>query len=118
MARVTHFRLLARYNHWMNVKLFGHASELPEAKVAEDVGAFFKSILGTLNHILIADIIWLQRFSGHPREWPALSYVCNLRKPERLDQIMHDNLDDLYTHRQTIDDDILQWVEQLNEDDL
>jgi len=39
--------------------------KLPADELARDCGAFFGSLPGTLNHIMVADIIWLQRFTEH-----------------------------------------------------
>jgi uncharacterized damage-inducible protein DinB len=57
---------LARYNRWMNGKLYDCAAQLDDAARKEDVGAFFKSIHGTLNHLLLADRVWMGRFTGPP----------------------------------------------------
>lgn len=58
--------LMAEYNRWMNVRLYAAAAQLPQAQVFEDRGAFFGSLFGTLNHIAVADLIWLRRFFRHP----------------------------------------------------
>ena len=50
--------LLAEYNRWMNQRLYDAASTLPELELTRDRGAFFGSILQTLNHIAAADLIW------------------------------------------------------------
>ena len=55
---------LARYNRWMNDKLYGLAATLSDEDRKRDVGAFFKSIHGTFNHLLLADRVWLGRFKG------------------------------------------------------
>ncbi|MEO8876751.1 MAG: DinB family protein [Polyangiaceae bacterium] len=55
-------RAHARYNHWMNEKLYAAASELTDEQRTRDVGAFFKSLHLTLHHLLVADRIWLTRF--------------------------------------------------------
>ena len=55
---------LARYNRWMNQKVYQAASQLPDELRRRDLGAFFKSIHGSLNHLLIADRIWLSRLEG------------------------------------------------------
>jgi uncharacterized damage-inducible protein DinB len=55
---------LARYNRWMNDKLYGLAATLSDEARKRDVGAFFKSIHGTFNHLLLADRVWLARFTG------------------------------------------------------
>jgi uncharacterized damage-inducible protein DinB len=60
-----HYRMLALYNRWANVQLYQAAAKLSEAALVEDRGAFFKSALGTLNHLLVADRIWLARLAGN-----------------------------------------------------
>src|SRR3546814_18825510 len=62
----SHFALLASYNRWMNERLYAAAATLPAAELARDRGAFFGSIVGTLNHLVVADPIWLQRFAKLP----------------------------------------------------
>ena len=58
--------LMADYNRWMNERLYAAALTMPEAEVSRDTGAFFGSLLGTLNHIAAGDTIWLHRFAGAP----------------------------------------------------
>ncbi|WP_420244651.1 DinB family protein [Roseiterribacter gracilis] len=48
----------------MNRRLYGAASRLDDAQRRDDRGAFFKSIHGTLNHLLWADQAWMSRFAG------------------------------------------------------
>jgi len=59
-------RALAGYNRWMNERLYEVCAGLPDAERRRDAGAFFGSIHGTLNHLLLADLIWLGRFEGEP----------------------------------------------------
>jgi len=61
---------MAFYNQRMNDKLFAKAAELPADELAKDCGAFFASISGTLNHIMVGDLFWLYRFvlNKHCRE--------------------------------------------------
>ena len=56
--------VMARYNRWMNDKLYAVAERLVDAERKEDRGAFFGSIHRTLNHLLLADRVWLGRFTG------------------------------------------------------
>jgi hypothetical protein len=49
MDRISHLRLLAQYNAWMNEKLYAAASKLSATELGLDRKAFFGSILGTLN---------------------------------------------------------------------
>jgi len=62
-----HVRIMARYNKWMNDKIYACAAQLSEEELKRDRGAFFKSIHGTLNHILWGDQIWLHRLAGTPK---------------------------------------------------
>ena len=48
--------VMAKYNHWMNQKIYTVCAEIPNAKRNEDLGAFFKSIDKMLNHVLVASI--------------------------------------------------------------
>ena len=57
-----HFLLLARYNVWATGKLFEHVERLPESDYRRDAGLFFKSVHGTLNHLLVGEQIWFPRF--------------------------------------------------------
>jgi len=59
MISHSHIALLASYNEWMNTKLFEAACKLSAQELAHDRKAFFGSILGTLNHLIVADTIWL-----------------------------------------------------------
>jgi uncharacterized damage-inducible protein DinB len=113
-----HLRLLSRYNQWMNEKLYNTAAQLPADELARDRGAFFGSLLGTLNHIMVADIIWLQRFSEHPAQHPALNRIRAMPKPHALAQPLLDDFSALSEERTRLDDTIITWCEQLNVSDL
>ena len=60
MINHSHIALLASYNAWMNIKLFEAASKLSAQELAQDRNAFFGSILGTLNHLIVADTIFAE----------------------------------------------------------
>ncbi|MDH6591487.1 putative damage-inducible protein DinB [Variovorax sp. TBS-050B] len=58
-----HFAVLARYNAWAVDCLLDAVAELPEADYRRDLGLFFKSIHGTLNHLLVGEhLLWFRRF--------------------------------------------------------
>ncbi len=67
-------RTLARYNRWMNEKLYACAAQLDDGARKADMGAFFKSIHGTLNHLLLADRVWMGRFVGPLFTPPSLAH--------------------------------------------
>jgi uncharacterized damage-inducible protein DinB len=59
----SHFALLARYHGWATRRLYQHVDALPEADYRRDAGLFFRSVHGTLNHLLVADGAWYARFA-------------------------------------------------------
>ena len=61
---IQHFQSLARYNTLANQRIYEACAQLTEAERQQVRPAFFKSIHGTLNHILLGDRIWLGRFEG------------------------------------------------------
>lgn len=64
MDAVAHFTQLARYNVWATARLLGAVGELPDADYRRDVGLFFQSIHGTLNHLLVGEhLLWFVRFA-------------------------------------------------------
>ena len=66
MISVEYCQLQARYNRWMNERLYAAARTLGDAQRKRDRGAFFGSIHRTLDHILWGDLTWLGRFTGVP----------------------------------------------------
>jgi uncharacterized damage-inducible protein DinB len=63
---MNYYTVMSDYNEWMNQKLYALCADLPDDERRLNRGAFFKSIHGTLNHILIGDLIWLGRFTQQP----------------------------------------------------
>ena len=98
-----HFIMLARYNRWANARLYDAASRMNDDERARDVGAFFGSMIGTLNHILVADRIWMRRFTG---EGPTY---------DRLDEVPYPELDTLRVERDGEDEHLLSWVGSLDD---
>jgi uncharacterized damage-inducible protein DinB len=79
---------LARYNVWANEKLWEKLAAVPEAAFAEDRKAFFGSLMGTLNHILVGTRTWLDRCEGTDGSWfKALNQVLE-PEPGALRQAM------------------------------
>ncbi len=106
MPTIDHFRHLSDYNRWMNQQLFSVCQEIPDSIRKEDKGAFFRSIHGTLNHLLLVDLIWLTRFQEQPFEF------------ESLEQELYQDFDTLRSERQIADDEIDSWINSLTEEQL
>ncbi|OUS14872.1 damage-inducible protein DinB [Gammaproteobacteria bacterium 50_400_T64] len=113
-----HFELMAEYNQWMNTSLFSALLGLETLEIAKDRGAFFGSILGTLNHILVGDIIWLKRFTGHPANFTALQSLDELALPASLSEIIHADIAPLKTARENIDSVITHFIKEMQEKDF
>ncbi|WP_024848526.1 MULTISPECIES: DinB family protein [unclassified Aminobacter] len=96
-----HFRMFAAYNRWANARLYEAASQLTVEELNRDVGAFFRSMIGTLNHILVADRIWMKRFTGQGSA------------PSELNAILHPDLPSLAEARAAEDARIVDWIESL-----
>jgi uncharacterized damage-inducible protein DinB len=118
MGLCEHALLMARYNAWMNAQLYAAAARLPEGEAAADKGAFFGSVIGTLNHIVVADTIWLKRFCAHPAGFTALDPVRALDKPASLRTQVASDLAPLREHRAMLDGVIAAWAAELREADF
>jgi uncharacterized damage-inducible protein DinB len=101
-----HFRMFAAYNRWANQRLYAAAAELDDEEYRRDMRAFFSSLHGTLNHLLVTDRIWLHRFTGQGDA------------PKALDAIVHDRLDDLRAARVAEDARIVDWINSLESADI
>lgn len=113
-----HVQLMASYNEWMNANLYASAARLPPGELTRDRGAFFSSILGTLNHLVVGDTIWLKRFAAHPSNHAALEPVRALPQPAALNEIRFDTLASLKVRRDLLDAAIRGWAAALTGADL
>ena len=110
MALLNEFKLFADYNQLMNQRLYDAAAQLSEQNLRDDRGAFFGSVLATLNHIMVGDIIWLKRFATHQGSVEVLLPVTQMPQPEKLTSIVHDDLAELRSEREQLDRLIVDWV--------
>ncbi len=99
----SHFAMMADYNAWANGRLYAMAGRLPDEQYRRDVGAYFKSLHGTLNHIMCADLIWMHRLTG--------AGEC----PTSLDATVFDDFPSLSAARQREDQRIIAYVESLSD---
>lgn len=118
MSTASEAVMMAAYNRWMNGKLYDAAARLPAADLALERGAFFGSILGTLNHIVVGDIIWLKRFAAHPSRPVALDPVRALPQPAALNEVLFTDLAGLKARRDLLDAAIVDWTAGLTDTDL
>ncbi len=112
------FKRFAQYNAWFNGRVFELAGQLPDDEHRKNLSAFFKSIHGTLNHLLLVDRLWLGRISKHPQGFASLQKTPLVFEFESLGQILYDDFKDLSSGRRETDDAISSWVRELRPDTL
>jgi uncharacterized damage-inducible protein DinB len=98
-----HFEQFAAYNRWANARLYEAALALDDAEYRHNVGAFFKSLHVTLNHLLLTDRIWLKRLTGEGEH------------PDRLDAIIYEDRYLLAMARADEDERIVRYIRLLDE---
>jgi uncharacterized damage-inducible protein DinB len=110
--------LLASYNASMNGQLYAAAATLPKDVLGADRGAFFGSVLGTLNHLVAGDTIWLRRFMGHPSGFLSLQAMVDIPAPASLSHRYSDDLDSLLELRMRLDAVIAALAAEVSNEDL
>ncbi|MGB3814889.1 MAG: DinB family protein [Shinella sp.] len=101
---LNHYRMFAAYNAWANRALYEEVGKLDDDAYRRNLGAFFGSLHGTLNHLLTADRIWLKRFIGQGDA------------PRSLDTVLHEDFADLWAARQAEDARIVAFIGSLTEE--
>ncbi|MBP2486815.1 DinB family protein [Rhizobium leguminosarum] len=98
-----HYRMFAAYNRWANAQVYAAAAELSDAEFRSDRGAFFGSLHRTLNHLIVADRIWMKRFTGTGEA------------PTTLNAVLFEDRDALAAARKAEDERIIAWTGMLDE---
>lgn len=118
MQLQAHVRQMAAYNQWMNDKLYQACLSLNPAELVAARGAFFGSVMGTLNHLLVADTIWLKRIQQALPQLAVLQPLAEVAMPASLDALLYDDLTSLTAARQQLDQHMLALAAALDDDDL
>lgn len=98
--------LLAVYNHWMNQQLYAVCACMQDEERKRDLGAYFRSIHGTFNHVLLVDRLWLGRIYNAPFTISS------------LDHELYADFAVLKRERKKTDDDITVLVKTLDPERL
>ena len=98
--------LMARFNAWVNDRVYGCVASLSDADYRQDRKAYFGSIHNTLNHLLVVDSLWTHRIKGSDHGIKS------------LDQILHDDFESLRAARQAEDAALIKLVDSLSDDEL
>lgn len=98
MLQPDYVRVMAEYGAWMNRRLLDLCGGLSDEARRRDLGAFFKSVHGTFDHIIFGDAAWMGRFTGSAM--PA--------KP--VGDIAHGSWDELDGTRRALDQRMVAWA--------
>src|SRR6185437_16921580 len=100
---LSRYRVFAGYNAWCNERLYEVAAQVADADYRADRGVFFRSLHGTLNHLLVGDRIWMRRFTGAGE------------LPPSLDAILYDDFEALRAARAGEDVKIVRYIDRQSE---
>ena len=96
-----YFELMAQYNQWVDSKIHDVCLGIPDELRKKHMGAFFKSIHSTLNHIYYGDLAWLVR-------------LCeNTFTPRQIDVDLYEDFNELKEVQEKMESDIIDWVNSL-----
>jgi uncharacterized damage-inducible protein DinB len=95
---------MSRYNRWANRRLYGAVAQLDEAEFLAPRSGFFPSLAKTMNHLLVTDRIWLERFTGgfHPHQ--------------TLDEMPYEELPALTAAREAEDQRLIAFFKALTQE--
>ncbi len=100
-----YMRAMANYNAKMNARVYAAASRIPDAERRTDRGVFWKSLHGTLNHLMWADHNWMSRLDAWPK--PPVG--------QKDSASMIDDFDTLARERVAADEKISAWAARVDE---
>ncbi len=112
------FVLYAKYNQRMNRQVYEAILSMEDEIFHKPLKAYFSSLCGTLNHIAVGDILWMQRFSIHPSLKKPLQTIKTLPSPTQLNDILFKDKKALQQLRVFLDEAVIDMVNSLHEEDL
>jgi len=98
---MSHFSLMARFNAWVNRRLYAAVSTIDDDSYRRGRGAFFGSVHATLNHLMVVDRMWTRRIEGVDHGLMG------------LDQILHEDFSSLRDARVGEDARLVALVDAL-----
>ena len=98
MFPTNYYELMAEYNKWMDGKLYDVCEDITDAKRKRDIGAFFKSIHGTQNHIYYGYLAWIERMRD------------NKFTPRKIGVDLFDDFNELKAVQEKMDTEIIEWA--------
>jgi len=110
------FQLLAEYNKQTNQEVLGILEGLPQQQLSQDLGSYYSSILGLMNHILVTDATWIRRFGNNLPELNGLTPHLPTFELKTWKDIIWNSLSLLKPVRTSVDEVIVQAFQRVSED--
>jgi uncharacterized damage-inducible protein DinB len=95
-----------RYKRWADALIFEAVQTLPAGEVTKERPTLFKTMLNTLNHIYVVDLVWQAHLEGRQHGIAALNTV------------LHEDLEALRRAQQSVDDWYVARSESLSDQAL
>ncbi len=119
MSLADHAQIMARYNQGMNERILEAIDALPPERAWADLGAFFGSIMGTMNHLYVTDTTWLQRLAKFPHPFPELETVVQVDTSTwTYNTPVFSDIASFAEGRRELDRTIVAWSRRLSEVNL
>jgi uncharacterized damage-inducible protein DinB len=118
MDPAENYRALARYNTWMNRRIYAVCLRMSDEERTRDVGAFFKSIHGTLNHLLMGDHAWLLRCTGDVQRFSPRDGRGEIIALRGYGHVLYEDFTEMAARREIADQMIEDWTSSLTADTL
>ena len=106
MTNLTSVRTLARYRQWADQLTFDAVAALPPGEASKERPTLFKTMIGTLNHNYVIDLVWQAHLEGRDHGFKARNLV------------LHAELADLWTAQQAINRWYVDWADRQSEESL
>jgi uncharacterized damage-inducible protein DinB len=93
-------RMLARYRLWADQLVFDAVAALPPGEATKERPTLFKTMVGTLNHNYLIDLVWQAHLEGRDHGFQARNVV------------LHEGLAELRTAQQALSQWYIDWSDR------
>jgi uncharacterized damage-inducible protein DinB len=91
---------------------------MDEAVLKEDQGAYYKSILGTLEHIVSAELFWLRKYAGFFSYRSLAGHRCITGDLEAMKAAIRDKPAAVFETLAELDQLLVEFVAEIDPQDL
>ncbi len=106
MTTVDHARTLANYRMWADRLTFDAVAALPPGEATKERPTLFKTMVGTLNHNYVIDLVWQAHLEGRDHGFTARNLV------------LHAELSDLWQAQQAVNQWYIDWTNRQSQASL